>query len=110
MPYGLYEILRSEQIPRIHRKLNQFVPKELNYSTYKKRFHAHVYLEEIEMQISFEKYKSREIWIDSENKRFAIMCSKITELRPAIAVGELINLVFIFFYSRKKCIESVKMM
>lgn len=99
LPYGLYEILRSGQMPKIHRKLKKFVPKELNYGTYKKRFHAHVFLEEIEMQISFEKYRSREISIDAENQRFAIMCSKITELRPPIAVGECNNLVLFWFQS-----------
>lgn len=73
------------------RKLDTFVPNELSYSTYKKRFHALIYLEEVEMKASFEKYKAREVWIEPEKigkkKRFSIMCSKITELRPPIAVG-----------------------
>lgn len=93
MPLSLYETLSSGNHNRITKKLKEFVPAELNYKTYKKRFHAHVHLEEFEMQLSFEKYKSREIWIEPENRRFSIMCSKITELRPPIAVGKFISLV-----------------
>lgn len=94
LPYGLFENIRSENPNRIKHYLNKFVPSELKYTTYKKRFHAHVYLEEIEMQLSFEKYKASQISIEPENKRFSIMCSKITELRPPIAVGKFIHLVF----------------
>lgn len=97
LPLSLYEILRSPNSHKIKKKLKDFVPAELNYRTYKKRFHAHVHLEEVEMQISFEKYHSREIWIEPENKRFSIMCSKITELRPPIAVGK----IFIRFFVKK---------
>lgn len=88
LPYGLIDTLASKNPHRIKEKLDQMVPAELNYNTYKKRFHALVHLEEVEMTLSFEKYKSREIWIEPENKRFSIMCTKITELRPPIAVGK----------------------
>lgn len=101
LPYGLYEILRSENLHRIKMKLKQFVPPELNYKTYRKRFHAHVFLEEVEMQLSFEKYKANEISIEPENKRFSIMCSKITELRPPIAVGRFIIHLKFFFFEKK---------
>lgn len=94
LPYGLFDTLRSENPSRINKKLKQLVPAELNYKTYRKRFHAHVYLEEIEMQLSFEKYRASEICIEPENKRFSIMCSKITELRPPIAVGEFIITIY----------------
>lgn len=87
MPYGLYETLTSKNTKRINRLLKSFVPRELNYNTYKKRHHAHVWLDEVEMRASFEKYKSREISINPEKNRFTILCSKITELRPPIAVG-----------------------
>lgn len=89
LPLSLFDILRSQNSHKIKKKLKEFVPAELNYKSYKKRFHAHVHLEEVEMQLSFEKYHSREIWIEPENKRFSIMCSRITELRPPIAVGKI---------------------
>lgn len=79
------------------------MPAELNYKTYRKRFHACVHLQEVEMELSFEKYRSDEIWIEPENKRFSIMCSKITELRPPIAVGEFIHLIF-----QEKSVKIVK--
>lgn len=88
IPYGLIDILTSKNEHRIKRKLDRMIPAELNYNTYKKRFHAMIHLEEVEMTVSFEKYQSREIWIEPENKRFSIMCTKITELRPPIAVGK----------------------
>lgn len=88
LPCDLYHILDTRNRHRIARKLAEFVPAELNYNTYKKRFHALIYLEECEMKMSFEKYQSSEIWIEPERTRFSVMCSKITELRPPIAVGK----------------------
>lgn len=105
LPYGLYETLFAKNnARRIKRYLDNFVPSELNYKTYRKRFHAMIHLEEVEMKFSFEKYRAREICIEPENKRFSIACTKITELRPPIAVGEskypvrkLIKIKFHFF-------------
>lgn len=91
LPYGLYDSLTSKNVHQIKKQLDELVPSELNYNTYKRHFHALIYLEEIEMKISFEKYKSREVWIEPEKKRFSIQCSKITELRPPIAVGDKIE-------------------
>lgn len=87
MPYALYQVLRSGNFSHIKRYLQRNVPAELGYSTYKKRFHMSVYFEEIEMQISFEKYCSSSIQFIPEQKRFAVECGKISELRPAIAIG-----------------------
>lgn len=88
LPYGLYDVLTSKDSRQIKKMLDEFIPKELSYKTYKRRLHALIYLEEIEMKASFEKYKSREIWIEPEKTRFSISCSKITELRPPISVGD----------------------
>lgn len=106
LPADLVTILMTKNAGKIMRKLDNYIPAELSYNTYKKRFHALIYLEEVEMKASFEKYKSREVWIDPEKigkkKRFSIMCSKITELRPPIAVG-------MYFKERKKALpNSVK--
>ncbi|XP_031633403.1 probable RNA helicase armi [Contarinia nasturtii] len=89
------EILQDE--PNImciasKKKLDELVPRALSYKNYKKRFHALIFLEEIEMKASFKKYKSREVWIEPERKkRFSIMCSKIKELRPSISIGDKIE-------------------
>lgn len=94
LPYGLFDVLTSKQLKAINKKLNSLVPRELNYKTYKKRFHALIHLEEVEMKISFEKYKCRSAWIEPENRRFSVCCSKICELRPPIAIGELKQIHF----------------
>lgn len=91
LPSDLFTVLMSKKSNQIMRKLDEFVPSQLSYNTYKKRFHALIYLEEVEMRASFDKYKSRNVWIEPENlgknKRFSIKCTKIAELRPPIAVG-----------------------
>lgn len=89
LPYGLFETLQGKNASSIKKVLDVLVPHELTYKTYKDSFHALIYLEEVEMKKSFEKYKTEEIWIQPENKRFSILCDKITELRPPIAIGEL---------------------
>lgn len=91
LPPELLYINSEKNVAKIKRRLDEFVPGELSYNTYKKRFHALIWLEELEMKLSFDKYKSRAVWIDPEKigkkNRFSIMCSKIAELRPPIAVG-----------------------
>lgn len=92
LPAELLFLISEKNVENIKRRLDKFVPGELSYNTYKKRFHALIWLEELEMKYSFDKYKSRAVWIDPERvgrqKRFSIMCSKIAELRPPIAVGK----------------------
>lgn len=92
LPCGLFEVLVSKNARHMKKKLDELVPSTLNYKTYKRRFHALIHLEEVEMKISFNKYKSRQVWIEPERRnRFSIMCSKIKELRPSIAIGDKIE-------------------
>lgn len=88
LPFGLYEVLQTKKAPKIKKMLDSFVPNKLVYSTYRSWFHALTYLEEVEMKASFERYKSDEIWITQENNRHAIICTRIKQLRPPIAIGE----------------------
>lgn len=88
MPFGLFEVIQSKKAPQIKKMLNSFVPKKLAYSTYRSWFHALIYLEEVEMKASFERYKSDKIWITQENNRHAIICTRIKQLRPPIAIGK----------------------
>lgn len=92
----LYSILSSGKMCKIEKNLNEcldkFIPAKLNYETYKKYFHALIDLEEVEMKMSFEKYRTRETRIKPNNKHFSIMYSKIAELRPPITAGELKSL------------------
>ncbi|XP_055322339.1 probable RNA helicase armi [Sitodiplosis mosellana] len=95
LPPELFNIHLEKNPRKIMQKLNKFVPHELSYNTYKKRFHALIWLEEVEMKVSFDRYKSRTVWIEPEKigkkNRFSIKCSKIAELRPPIAVGDKIE-------------------
>lgn len=91
IPPDLLECLTSKKAHDIKKKLDEFIPAELTYKGYTKRLHALIYLDEIEMKVSFDKYKSREVNIEPERKSFSISCSKITELRPPISVGDKIH-------------------
>lgn len=61
LPYGLFDIIMSKKVHIIKRRLDQIVPKTLNYNTYRTRFHALIFLEEIEMKASFDRYKSDQV-------------------------------------------------
>lgn len=67
------------------------------------RFHALIFLEEVEMKKSFEQYKSSALWIQQDERGFSIPCTKIKQLRPPISIGEYKQIDSPIKYVKIKC-------
>lgn len=93
LPNGLFSEITKQNPAAVLKKLDELVPKTpMAHFNYAQRLHALLYLEEVEMRLTFQKYKCSSCGIkyDYDKKRLYIEFEEIEELRPPISMGRFI--------------------